>query len=146
MRIEILKKIRDYLKNNPTHNLYMDNYVSNDNTLIFTPTDYESSVSCGTSTCVAGLIPLVDPDFAKGFIHTDRTYDFCKMSMACVGKSKELWNWLFHPRWGNDVDDAIKRLDYIINGGTLYDWSILKYNEYTKKTMEHVIQNNSQYK
>ncbi len=124
MNLELLTKLRDYLQNNPYHNLDMHLYVgehSGNNS----PQGYKDAVNCGTSTCLAGLIPLVDPEFASNFVDTHGVYRFNDMSEACAGENDPLWGWLFSPYWAYSVPLAIRRLEYIINGGDLSEWYTL---------------------
>lgn len=115
MRRDILVKLRDYLTNNPEHNLKMQCYVGNG----LNDTDcleYKQKIDCGTNTCVAGLIPLVAPDFANNYIMTDNTYDFCSMSREVVDYNHGRRDWVFGTNWPDDVSLAIKRIDMVLNG------------------------------
>lgn len=121
VRMDILTKLRDYLVANPEYPLEMWQYVDTKEWGT-TPEKYKAEVACGTSTCLAGLIPHVAPEFADDFIYPDGNYNFNGMSESCVGNDDILWWWLFDQSWGNEVCYTIKRLNHITEGGSLDEW------------------------
>lgn len=90
---------------------------------------------CGTSHCLAGLIPSIDPKFAAGFLTASGNYDYSGMSfsllqelsMSVSRSDVELhWTWLFGGCWDCDDQegdqdfartDAIFRLEFFIRSG-----------------------------
>jgi len=99
--------------------------------------------------CLEELIPLADPDYAAKFMYSkdelnDKSresyglYDYVKMTENIVSDNTNDWFFLFSFDWSSDVDQAVRRIDYLLkNGcppklffnnsqydGTIFDFSI----------------------
>lgn len=115
-QVEILDKLIHLLGKEETK-LDMDN---------FTPIpaqqyveEYKEEVYCGTACCIAGYIPLVDPEFASGHIQDSiykRWYAFESMSKELTDTinvpRSDLWDFCFHDEHSNNKSEAISRLKF----------------------------------
>ncbi len=104
-------KIIGLLQELPDDKLDMSSYTSAD---VESPDAYENFHNCGTTCCVAGLIPVVDMEFAKLFLADDNTFRYQIMSGYYLGTLDrvDVSSFLFSENWCNDRKQAVKRLEH----------------------------------
>lgn len=100
-----------------------------------------STLSCGTSFCLAGL-QAMEEGYPKEFVDAIDDFDFVYFSASkityCVNKYDPLeerevqkhWDFLYSEDWPNDRDATIRRLEYIVetNGKLPEYWEEFGFN------------------
>ena len=128
LRVDILKNLREFLPKFQGH-FDMRTWHSVDQIKqCVNPVDYNRNMApkhiCDTSCCLAGLIPIIDPELASKFLSKDDTYNFLGLSQDVANNNNDIWNFLFGSYWGNDIQDAIDRLTYIIDNEDAPEFSM----------------------
>lgn len=110
MNIENMKKARDYLKTVPQEYFGMGAYFVVDG-IDCTLEERPEIFGCGTVGCALGHLSFCE-DFGN-------TKSVILGSLGVISPST-LWDFLFDSKWknvDNTVQGAVKRFDYLINGG-----------------------------
>lgn len=130
---ERLIKLRDFM-NGPGrefNKLNMRTYYWNENSKksYCSPSGYE----CGTSMCLAGHGLAAGISVPVNCVWENGVIDFCAYADWLIRGDgvfspplnpvySTIWEFLFSPKWPNDYDECVARLDMTIQGRVPSDW------------------------
>lgn len=120
VNIENLTILRDYMVSRYSDIQYdehfnMEYFALNidDYDLRYGPKEVSESHACGTCCCLLGHGPLAGIKYSGT--------NWCRYSREKFGvdidDQEELWGYLFSEKWSNNIQQAIKRLNYVIENG-----------------------------
>jgi hypothetical protein len=124
MNIENLKRLREHIQTINPDTFKMRTF-SADQYEVYGDCEQDAIDHnwCGTSACLVGHMTTIEPltvdevSVENGGIFVDFVvYSYRVFDME-EDIDDSVWKFLFETEWSNDIDHAIKRLDYVIEHG-----------------------------